>query len=63
VPRRYMSRRDPRLLRDMYLRGTCYTVAASLPFTVGAIVFANVVALVPARLAARTPAALVLRNE
>jgi O-antigen/teichoic acid export membrane protein len=42
VPAAAQSRRDPWVLRDMYLRGTCYTVAASLPFTVGAIVFAHV---------------------
>ena len=42
APAAAQSRRDPHLLRDMYLRGTCYTVAASLPVTLGALVFAQV---------------------
>jgi O-antigen/teichoic acid export membrane protein len=41
VPATAQARRDIALLRDMVLRGTSYTVAASLPFTTAAIVFAE----------------------
>ncbi|WP_026909672.1 oligosaccharide flippase family protein [Patulibacter minatonensis] len=41
VPAVAKARRDLALLRDMLLRGTSYTVAASLPFTTAAIVFAG----------------------
>lgn len=41
VPATARARRDIALLRDMVLRGTSYTVAASLPFTTAAIVFAE----------------------
>jgi teichuronic acid exporter len=34
-------RRKPEVLRDIYLRGSCYTVAASLPVLVGAFAFAE----------------------
>ena len=34
-------RRDLNVLRDMFLRGTCYTVAMSLPVTVGAFALAE----------------------
>ena len=39
VPATATSRRDPELLRDMFLRGSCYTVAASLPFVVAIFAF------------------------
>ncbi|MDO9408810.1 oligosaccharide flippase family protein [Patulibacter sp.] len=41
VPAVAKARNDLALLRDMLLRGTSYSVAASLPFTTAAIVFAG----------------------
>ncbi|HTZ62850.1 MAG TPA: oligosaccharide flippase family protein [Solirubrobacteraceae bacterium] len=41
VPAAASQRRDRNVLRDMYVRGSCYATAASLPFAVAAFVFAR----------------------
>jgi O-antigen/teichoic acid export membrane protein len=41
LPAAAAARRDAAVLRDMLLRGGAYTVAAALPFTTAAIVFAG----------------------
>lgn len=41
LPATATSRREPELLRDIFLRGTCYTVAASLPFVIAIFAFAE----------------------
>jgi O-antigen/teichoic acid export membrane protein len=41
VPAAASLRREAALLRDMFVRGSCYATAASLPFAVAAFVFAK----------------------
>ncbi len=41
VPAAASLRRETAVLRDMYVRGSCYATAASLPFAVGAFIFAK----------------------
>jgi O-antigen/teichoic acid export membrane protein len=41
LPAAATSRRDPSLLRDLFLRGTCYTTAVSLPVLIGIFAFAE----------------------
>ncbi len=41
VPAAASLRREARLLRDMFLRGSCYATAAALPFAVAAFIFAK----------------------
>ena len=41
LPAAATSRRDPAILRDLYLRGSCYSVAVSLPVLIGVFVFAE----------------------
>jgi O-antigen/teichoic acid export membrane protein len=41
VPAAAALRRQAELLRDMYLRGSCYATAFSLPFAVAAFIFAR----------------------
>jgi O-antigen/teichoic acid export membrane protein len=41
LPAAATSRREPKILRDLYLRGSCYTVAASLPVLLAAFAFAE----------------------
>jgi O-antigen/teichoic acid export membrane protein len=41
TPAAAFSRREPEIVREMYLRGSCYTVAASMPAIVAGIVFAG----------------------
>jgi O-antigen/teichoic acid export membrane protein len=41
VPAAAALRREAALLRDMFVRGSCYATAASLPFAVAAFIFAK----------------------
>jgi O-antigen/teichoic acid export membrane protein len=41
VPAAASLRRDAALVRDMYVRGSCYATAGSLPFAVAAFIFAK----------------------
>lgn len=41
LPATATSRKDPALLRDMFLRGTCYTTAVSMPVVFAVFVFAE----------------------
>jgi O-antigen/teichoic acid export membrane protein len=41
VPAAASLRREAALLRDMFVRGSCYATAASLPFAVAAFIFAK----------------------
>jgi O-antigen/teichoic acid export membrane protein len=41
VPAAATLRREAALLRDMFVRGSCYATAASLPFAVAAFIFAK----------------------
>ncbi len=41
VPAAASLRREKALLRDMFVRGSCYATAASLPFAVAAFIFAG----------------------
>jgi O-antigen/teichoic acid export membrane protein len=41
VPAAAFARRNAAVLRDMFLRGSCYAAAASLPFAVAGFVFAK----------------------
>jgi O-antigen/teichoic acid export membrane protein len=41
VPAAASQRREQSVLRDMYVRGSCYATAASLPFAVAAFMFAR----------------------
>jgi len=41
VPAAASMRRDAALLRDMFLRGSCYATAAAMPFAVAAFIFAK----------------------
>jgi O-antigen/teichoic acid export membrane protein len=41
VPAAASLRREAALIRDMYVRGSCYATAASLPFAVAAFIFAR----------------------
>ncbi len=41
VPAAASMRREAALLRDMFVRGSCYATAASLPFAVAAFIFAK----------------------
>jgi O-antigen/teichoic acid export membrane protein len=41
VPAAASLRRDAALLRDMFVRGSCYTTATALPFAVAVLIFAK----------------------
>jgi O-antigen/teichoic acid export membrane protein len=41
VPAAASMRRDAALLRDMFVRGSCYATAAAMPFAVAAFIFAK----------------------